>query len=87
MWCDQPGRESGAPEVLLVPLLLTNRRPAPEDSPTGIGRLEDRLAGAAPPKDRVVTAENRLKAGAAPAADMLNGAVPAVDRLNGAVSA
>ncbi len=75
MWCDQPGRGSGAPEVLLVPLLLTNRRRAPEGRPAGIGRLEDRLAGAAPPKDRVVPAENRLKAGAVSAAERLNGAV------------
>jgi hypothetical protein len=35
----------------------------------------------------VVPAENRLKAGAAPAVDRLNGAVPALDRLNGAVPA
>ncbi len=57
-----------------MPPLLTNRRPAPEDRLVGIGRLEDRLAGAAaPPEDRVVPAENRLKAGAVPAADRLNG--------------
>jgi len=73
MWYDQPGQVSGAPEVHLVPPLLTNRRPAPEGRPAGIGRLEDRLAGAAPPEDRAVPAEHRLKAGAAPAADRLNG--------------
>jgi hypothetical protein len=53
MWYDQQGRGSGAPEVHLVPPLLTNRRPAPEGRPAGIGRLEDRLNGVVPAADRL----------------------------------